>query len=505
MSQYLMLLPIFVPVLFGALIPLFRFESRKARQWYVGAVTVVNTLLMFLIMFVVRPEGDFMLLNMAGKLSISFHMDGLGCVFGSLISILWPIATFYAFEYMKHEGKENTFFTFFTMTYGITVGIAFASNLMTLYLFYELLTFVTLPLVMHGMSKKSVFAGRRYVTYSVGGAAFAFIGIAFILTFGEGIHFVYGGVLTGEYTAVQEQLLRLAYVMTAFGFGVKAAVFPFHLWLPTASVAPTPVTALLHAVAVVKAGAFAILRITYFSFGTDLLKGSFAQYIVMGAALVTILFGSAMALKEQHLKRRLAYSTISNLSYIVFGASLMTPMGMTGALTHMVVHGVVKITLFFCAGAVLYKTGLEYVHDMRGMGKRMPVTFSCFALASAALVGVPPLPGFLSKWNLAEAALDARNPLGYAGIAVLLISAVLTAIYLFLVVFKACFPSKSGIAPETKRCEANAYMTVPLVLLCVLIVLLGVFAQPLTEAFARISPQVFYEIIASVTEGGSVL
>ncbi len=493
MSQYLMLLPIFVPIVFGACIPLFRFESRKARQWYVGGVAIVNTLLMFYVMFFVRPVGDLMLLNMAGKLSISFHMDGLGCVFGSLIAVLWPIATFYAFEYMKHEGKENTFFTFFTMTYGITVGIAFASNLMTLYLFYELLTFVTLPLVMHGMSKKSVFAGRRYVTYSVGGAAFAFIGIACILTFGDNIHFEYGGVLNGTYTEVQTLLLRGAYVLTAFGFGVKAAIFPFYRWLPTASVAPTPVTALLHAVAVVKAGAFAVIRITYYSFGTELLYGSFAQYIVMGAALVTILFGSTMALKEQHLKRRLAYSTISNLSYIVFGASLMTPAGLTGALTHMVVHGVVKITLFFCAGAVLYKTGLEYIHDMRGLGKRMPVTFSCFVLASAALVGIPPLPGFLSKWNLATAALGGKHPLAYAGIAVLLISAVLTAIYLFLVVFKVCFPSKTGVQPETKRCEANGYMTVPVVLLCIMVVLLGVFARPLTEVFA------------SIAKGGSML
>lgn len=493
MSQYLMLLPIFAPIVFGAIIPLFHFEKAKSRQIYVGTVAILNTLLMFLVMFAVRPEGEFMLLNMAGKLSITFHVDGLGCVFGSLVAVLWPIATFYAFEYMKHEGKENTFFTFFTMTYGITVGIAFAGNLMTLYLFYELLTFVTLPLVMHGMSKKSVFAGRRYVTYSVGGAAFAFIGIAVILTFGDGIGFVYGGVLNGTYNELETFLLRGAYVLTAFGFGVKAAVFPFYRWLPTASVAPTPVTALLHAVAVVKAGAFAILRITYFSFGTDLLRGSYAQYIIMGAALVTILFGSTMALKEQHLKRRLAYSTVSNLSYIVFGASLMTPEGLTGALTHMVVHGVVKITLFFCAGAVLYKTHQEYIHDMRGMGKRMPVTFSCFALASAALVGIPPLPGFLSKWNLAGAAVAEKSILAYIGVGVLLVSAILTAVYLFLVVFKACFPSKSGLQPETKPCEANAYMTIPLVLLCVMIVVLGIVAQPLTNVFE------------SIAKGGTVL
>ena len=493
MSQYFMVLPILVPLLFGACIPLFHFKNAGFRKAYVGSVALLNTVCMFLVMFVVNPEGDFMLLNMAGELSISFHVDGLGCVFGSLVAVLWPIATFYAFEYMKHEGRENTFFTFFTMTYGITVGIAFAANLMTLYLFYELLTFVTLPLVMHGMSKKSIFAGRRYVTYSVGGAAFAFIGIAFILTFGDSIHFEYGGVLDGSYSVLQQNLLLVAYLFTVFGFGVKAAIFPLHKWLPTASVAPTPVTALLHAVAVVKAGAFAIIRITYFSFGTDFLKGTYAQYILMAASLLTILFGSTMALKEMHLKRRLAYSTISNLSYIVFGASLMTSEGLRGALTHMVVHGVVKITLFFCAGAVLYKTGKEYISDLQGMGKRMPVTFACFAIGSVALVGIPPLPGFLSKWNLAVGAMSEGGPLAMAGVVVLLISAVLTAIYLFVVVIKACFPAKDGGQEDLTRCEANGYMTVPLVLLCLLIVFIGIVAQP------------FSELLTNVAKGGSVL
>lgn len=493
MSDYWMILPIVFPILLGACIPLFRFKSAALRRCYVGGVTLLNTVLVFIIMFVIRPEGYFMLLNMAGKLSISFHMDGMGCVFGALVAVLWPIATCYAFEYMKHEGKENTFFTFYTMTYGITMGIAFAGNLMTLYLFYELLTFVTLPLVMHGMSRRAVFAGRRYVIYSVGGAAFAFIGIAFILTFGDSIDFVYGGVLHQTYTEVQETLLRAAYVLTTFGFGVKAAIFPLHRWLPTASVAPTPVTALLHAVAVVKAGAFSILRITYFSFGTDFLRGSAAQYIIMAASLITILYGSTMALKEQHLKRRLAYSTVSNLSYLIFGASLMTPAGLAGALTHMLVHGVVKITLFFCAGAVLYKTKKEYVQDLRGMGRQMPVTFACFTVAAAALTGVPPLPGFLSKWNLAEAALAQGKPLETAGVAVLLISAVLTTVYLFSVVFKACFPSKALPQPPTERCEANAYMTVPLILLCVIMILLGVLAEPLTE------------MLTSVAKGGGIL
>lgn len=487
MSNYLMLFPIFFPILMGAVIPLFHFKSAKKRQWYVGSVTVINTIVMLLLVFVIRPHGTLMLLNMAGKLSISFHLDGLGCVFACLVSVLWPLAVVYAFEYMKHEGKENTFFTFYVMTYGVTIGIALSANLMTLYLFYELLTFVTLPLVMHGMSKKSIFAGRRYVTYSVGGAAFAFIGIAVILTFGDSIDFVYGGVLNNGYTDTEAFFLRAAYVMTTFGFGVKAAIFPLHRWLPTASVAPTPVTALLHAVAVVKAGAFAILRITYFSFGTELLLGTFAQYIVMAAAIITILFGSGMALKEQHFKRRLAYSTISNLSYIIFGASLMTPEGLCGAMTHMLAHGVIKITLFFCVGAVLCKTGIEYVHDLSGMGKRMPVTFAVFTIGSAAIVGVPPFPGFVSKWNLASAAVSFGHPLSYAGVAALLISALLTALYLFLVVFTANFPSKEVKPLIGRKCEAGLFMTVPLVILCVMMTVLGLFGGPLTEVLTEIA------------------
>lgn len=487
MSNYLIVLPIFFPILMGAIIPLFRFQSAKKRQLYVGGVTVINTVIMLVLMFVVRPQGTFMLLNMAGKLSISFHMDGLGCVFGTLVSVLWPIAVCYAFEYMKHEGKENTFFTYYVMTYGVTVGIAFAANLMTLYLFYELLTFVTLPLVMHGMSKKAVFAGRRYVTYSVGGAAFAFIGIAVILTFGDSIDFVLGGVFNGTYTVSQLKFLRTAYVVMTFGFGVKAAIFPLHKWLPTASVAPTPVTALLHAVAVVKAGAFAIIRITYFSFGTEMLRGTLAQNIVMAASIITILFGSTMALKEQHFKRRLAYSTISNLSYIIFGASLMTPEGMTGAMTHMLAHGVIKITLFFCVGAVLCKTGIEYVHDLGGLGKRMPITFACFTIGSAAIVGVPPFPGFVSKWNLASAAVSFGTPLAYVGVAALLISALLTALYLFLVVFKACFPPKGFKDSVGRKCEPGKFMTVPLITLCIMMIVLGIFAGPLTDLLTEIA------------------
>ena len=502
MNGVIMLVPILFPILAGACMPLFHFQECKKRELYVAGVTLINAVFMVCVMFLFRPEGTVTILNMTGKLALSLHMDGLGCVFGSLISLLWPLAVFYAFEYMAHEeeelthkiGKEkaiaktNTFFSFYIMTFGVTAGICFSGNLMTLYLFYELLTFVTLPLVMYGMSRKAVRAGRKYVTYSVGGAAFAFIGFVFIWIYGDSLEFVYGGVLQSNLTNMQTTILQFVYILAVFGFGVKAALFPFHSWLPTASIAPTPVTALLHAVAVVKAGAFAILRITYYSFGADFLRGSFAQYVVMTVALVTILFGSAMAWKEQHLKRRLAYSTISNLSYIIFGASIMTQAGLVGSMTHLLVHGIVKITLFYCAGAVLCKTGKEYIQELRGYAKIMPATFGCFLLASCALVGVPPLPGFLSKWNLATAAVESQGILAYIGAGVLLISALLTAMYLFSVVFKAFFPSSAVPVelPEGKK-EVGRYMKIPMLLLCTVIVLLGVCAVPLVSVLEKIA------------------
>lgn len=491
MELYLLISPILLPLIGGAILPLFHFQNRRCRQWYVMSVVVATSFATFLLLGH-RPEGTFRAINLAGRLEVSFHLDGLGSVFAGLIAALWPLATLYAFEYMKHEGGENRFFAYYTMTYGITMGIAFAANLMTLYMFYEMLTLVTLPLVMHQMNKKSIHAGRKYVFYSIGGAAFAFIGFIFILSYGNGMAFEYGGVLNMAAVGNKANLLRLAYVLAVLGFGVKAAIFPFHGWLPTASVAPTPVTALLHAVAVVKAGAFAIMRITYYSFGTDFLYGTWAQNIILIFAIVTIIFGSGKAVKEQHLKRRLAYSTVSNLSYIVFGTALMTPLGLAGGLTHMVAHAVMKITLFFCGGAIMYKTKREYVHEVRGLGRKMPVTLGCFTLAALGLIGIPPLAGFVSKWNLATAATYVENPLAMAGIFALLLSALLTAVYLFSVIIRAFFPGKGFDYKTLDGCEdPNCNMKLPLIVFCIAIVVIGVHSIPLVDYLQQVAQGLF--------------
>lgn len=398
--------------------------------------------------------------------SISLKMDGVSMVYGGIVTILWPIVTVYSLDYMKTEKNQTRFFGFWVMAFGVVLGVAYSEDFLSLYFFYELLTLTTLPLVMHGMDEKARYAGREYLIYSISGAAFAFIGIVFMLNYGHNLDFTLGGVLDPALTAGNERDLLVAFVAAFFGFGVKAAIFPFHGWLPDASVAPTPVSALLHAVAVVKAGAFAVLRLIYYGFGADFLRGTWAQGVVMTAAIVTIIYGSARSLRTPHLKRRLAFSTVSNLSYILFGLTLMTPAGMLGGLTHMVYHAVTKITLFCCAGAIIHHSGREYVYELENFGRRMPVVFGTFTVASFALIGVPPLGGFAGKWMLSQAAVATGNPLAYAGIGALILSALLTTLYLMTIVVRAYFPI-GELDQEALSCvhDPGRGMTVPLLIL----------------------------------------
>ncbi|MDE7405134.1 MAG: proton-conducting membrane transporter, partial [Lachnospiraceae bacterium] len=331
----MILLVIAIPIIAGVLISMIPFKERRHMEFFLEILVILNSLLVWYLLFH-RPDHVVTLTNFTGNLSIGFKVDGMSMVFASIVSFLWPFATLYAFEYMTKEEHEKIFFTFYTMTYGVTLGISLASNLLTMYFFYELLTLVTVPLVMHTLTREAILASRKYLYYSLGGAAFAFIGLIFIIIYGSTTDFVLGGGLDLTKIGDRTNVLLLIYVIAFMGFGVKAAVCPFNSWLPDAGVAPTPVTALLHAVAVVKSGAFAIIRLTYYSFGTEFLKGTWAQTTVMLVVMFTILYGCSRAVKETHLKRRLAYSTISNLSYILFGVTIMTPLGMVGALTHLV-------------------------------------------------------------------------------------------------------------------------------------------------------------------------
>ena len=347
----------------------------------------------------------------------------------------------------------------------------------------ELLTLATIPLVMHAMTKQAIHAGVKYAAYSIAGAALAFIGMVFLIV-NDAQEFVPGGHLAG-YTGSMELLLSV-FVLAFVGCGVKAAIWPMHSWLISAAVAPTPVTALLHAVAVVKAGAFACIRLTYFTFGVDILYGTWGQYTVMALAMITVVFGSAMALKQRHFKRRLAYSTVSNLSYILLAVAFMNAIGVVAAFLHLIVHSVVKIMAFFCAGSVLHYAHREYVSELEGLGRRMPLTFACFTVAACALTGIPPFNGFVSKWYIGLAAVSGGSVASYLGFIAILISALLTAIYMFQVVVKAWFPTEGTVLPTKESAhEAGPFMIVPMLILEAQCLLMGLFPEVLLDVIGK--------------------
>mgnify|MGYP002509863405 CR=1 FL=1 len=487
----MIILVILIPFAAGILSNMLPFRKRSHWEIFLESAVILNSILVWYLLLH-HSESTFLLAHFTGDLSISFKMDGMGMVFAGLVSALWPFATLYAFEYMTKEEHERVFFLFYTITYGVTLGIALAANLLTMYFFYELLTLVTVPLVMHTLTREAILASRKYLYYSLGGAAFAFIGMIMIIVYGTTTDFILGGVLDLSKIGERTNVLLFVYVMAFMGFGVKAAVCPFNSWLPQAGVAPTPVTALLHAVAVVKSGAFAIIRLTYYSFGTDFLRGTWAQTTVMLIVMFTIVYGCSRAVKETHLKRRLAYSTISNLSYILFGATLMTPLGLVGALSHLVFHAVIKISSFFCAGAVIHQTERSYVHELNGLGYKMPCIFGIFTVSSLALMGVPGLAGFVSKWNLATAAVDSGNVVAYFGIACLLISALLTAVYMMNIVVRVFFPGKDFDYDSLKGIQdPNWKMLVPLFIFTFFILLFGIHSQPLVDFFCDVAAGVW--------------
>ena len=481
-------LAVFLPILFGLIMLVMPFKSRSQREWAVECVTLFTSFIVLLCLAEPKetPTIAFMLMK---DMPIAFQIDGLGSVFTGLVAFLWPLAALYGFEYMEHEGGENHFFALYTITYGVTLGISTAANIMTMYIFYEFLTLCTLPLVVHGSKKEARSAGRKYMLYSFFGAALAFVGVMIAVYFGGNQPFVMGGVLGDAFKAEHPILLEIGYLCMFFGFGVKAAIFPLHAWLPAASVAPTPVTALLHAVAVVKAGVFGVIRMTYFVVGAHLLRGTAAQAIVVILAAITIVYGSASAVREHHFKRRLAYSTISNLSYIMLAAAMMSAEGLTAGLAHMLFHALIKITLFFCAGAVLVRTHRTQVESLRGMGKVMPFTCAVYTLGALALMGTPLLPGFISKWMIGSSLIASGTTIGMIGVCAVLISAVLTAIYLMSVVFAMYF--RPFEADEHTAIGAKAdptwKMKLPFAVLCTAIVLCGLFSNKIITVLEMLS------------------
>ena len=476
----MLLLSILFPVLLGLGILLARkFKNRKALLTLTGAGLIVTAALGLGV--VLGGETELLLFSFGENLDLYFHVDTMGKLFAVVVNAVWVLSGFFAFEYMKHEREEKRFFGFYLMVHGILHGLVFSGGMVTFYLFYELMTLLSVPLILHSRSGDAIKGGLKYLFYSLFGAYMVLFGLFFLNRFANSLTFLPGGNLDLGAVAGNETLMRVVAFSAILGFGVKAGMFPLHAWLPTAHpVAPAPASAVMSGI-IVKMGVLGMIRVVYYLIGADFLRGTWVQTAWMSLALVTVFMGSMLAYREKVMKKRLAYSTVSQASYILFGLSLLQPEAMTGALLHVVFHAVIKSCLFLSAGAIIYKTHKTNVSELRGIGKEMPVAIWCYTFASAALIGIPPASGFISKWYLATGALASGvEVFSWLGPVVLLTSALLTAGYLLPITVNGFLPGAEYPYGELKKKEPNLTMLLPLLILAALAVLLGIFPGALT-------------------------
>ena len=417
---------------------------------------------------------EYTLVEVLPGLAIQFRVDPMGMLFALVSSSLWIATSAYSIGYMRglNEHSQTRYFAFFAVALSATIGVAFSANLFTMYLFYEMLSLATYPLVTHHQDHEARISGRKYLSYILGTSIGLVLPAMLILYSLTGtLDFASQGILP---LGLSKSTVTVLLLMCVFGFA-KAGIMPFHAWLPAAMVAPTPVSALLHAVAVVKVGVFSIFRVITGIFGTNLLSSLNLGTVLCYIAAFTILTASLIALSQDGLKRRLAFSTIGQLSYIILGASLLSPKAMTGGLMHIAMHAFGKITLFMCAGAIFVATGKKYISEMVGIGKRMPVTMAAFLIGSLSVIGLPPTGGFISKWFLVLGTLEADQ---IVMLVVLLSSSLLNAAYFLPVVYRAFFCTPEESMFEDKIQEAPLWCVVPLVITAILSVGLFFFPQP---------------------------
>lgn len=470
----IMLVPVFLPILLGILWRLIKLRGRALRGAFLATLVATSV---FAVAAALTQGTEAFSLRWTDTLTLTLRVDGLSQLWLLLISLIWPGVGLYATEYLEHDPHSARFYLFYTITQGVLNALAMSGNLVTYYMFYESMTLLTVPLVLHNMDKEAVAAANKYLIYSVLGASAALIGIFFVGSLGVSGDFS-AGPLTAEQLSGKEGLALGLFMAMLMGFGVKAGMFPLHGWLPTAHpVAPAPASAVLSGI-ITKMGVLGAARVLYCVAGVERLRGSWVQLALLVLSLITVLMGSLLAFKEKRLKKRLAYSSVSQVSYVLFGLFTMTEAGFLGAILHVIFHSLMKNTLFMGAGAIIHKTGKTQVDELTGMGRRMPWTYAFFTIVSLGLIGIPPTGGFVSKWNLAQGALATGLSGAWIGPVVLLISAVLTAAYLLTLVIRGCFPGEEGEG-SISRCEVSWRMLLPMGVYAVLVVVLGVFSSPL--------------------------
>ena len=449
--ETLLLLAVALPFAAALVIPLFRRHPNLRESVTLvtaGALCLATLGLLGPVLDGARPEWSGV--EVVPGIAFGFKLEPLGMLFALIASSLWIVNSIYSIGYMRanDEPRQTSYYVCFAIALGSTVGIAFAKNLFTLFLFYEALTISTFPLVTHRRDGEAMASGRLYLLLLLGTSMLLLLpAIVMTWVLAGTTDFAPGGVLAGKVGGGVLVLMLLLYV---FGIG-KAAVMPLHFWLPAAMVAPTPVSALLHAVAVVKAGVFTVVKVAVLVFGIDLLATTGQSSWLTIVAGTTVIVASLVALRQDNLKRRLAYSTVSQLSYVVLGVAILTPISAVGAAMHIAAHALCKITLFFAAGSIYTAHHLTEVSQLDGIGRRMPWTMTAFAIGALGMIGVPPTAGFLGKWFMLSGAMQSAN---WLAVAVIVVSTLLNAGYFLPIVFRAFF--RAPPEPEHGRAAGEA-------------------------------------------------
>ena len=468
-------------ILLSSLVPgifIFFLDERNHRLRTVlnlGGATLKLVLIGILVWGVFNEVEYETRLTLAPGMDLVLHADALSVLFVTLSTALWFVTTLYAVGYLEKAPHRSRFFGFFSLCVSATVGIAMAGNMLTFLFFYELLTLSTYPLVVHRGTPEALRGGRIYLTYTIIGGAVLLAGIAWLRAVAGPLDFTETGILASR-TDLDRSTLTAIFCLLIAGLGVKAALVPLHGWLPQAMIAPAPVSALLHAVAVVKAGAFGIVRVVYDVYGIEFTGELGLLFPLAVIASVTIVYGSVRALYQDELKKRLAYSTVSQVSYIALGTAILGPIASIGGIVHLVHQGLMKITLFFCAGNYAETLGVHRVSEMRGVGRRMPWTTLAFTLGALGMIGVPPMAGFITKWYLGRGALAAGQDWV---LVVLFASGLLNAAYFLPILYKAWFQPAAGDWPHERhyaRFETHWMLLLPPVITAVLALLVGLLA-----------------------------
>lgn len=472
-ETYTSIVPLLAVLVSLLVVPLIILSSKKPNLrefWTLAAAFVKFGLVLTLLPNALQNKiATIDILEIFPGVELALRVDQFGMFFAIIASGLWIFTSFYSIGYVRgaHEHKQTRYFSSFAVCLSATIGIAFSANLLTFIVFYEILTIATYPLVIHKETKKAIYGGRKYLAYTLTAGLFLIAAAAWTYQITGTLDFKPGGIFSEDMLNPHSAVILFALFLG--GVGVKAGIMPMHSWLPTAMVAPTPVSALLHAVAVVKSGVFAVIRVVGFVFGPAIMKYFGLDNILLVLAGFTIIVASFIALRQDNLKRRLAYSTVGHLSYIVLGAALLSPAGFTGGMLHIAFHATMKITLFFVAGAIYVNLHRENISQLDGIGKIMPWTMGAFTIGAIGLAGIPPINGFISKWYLGMGAIESGNLIP---LAILVVSGILNAAYFFPIVHIAFFRKGKDLEGHG---EAPMIMVVPIVITAILSFLLGIY------------------------------